>query len=157
MSRAIAPEDIDALLARDHASPHDLLGAHPCNGGVVVRAYRPAATEVWALPDDGQPVELAMRHPGGLFEGVIEGARMVPSYRIEVRYPDGNRFTFRDPYAFVPTLGDASLRVLDARSGAVVRTIRVGEAPTAVAVDPGTGRVVVANGGAASVSGSSHG
>jgi len=111
MSRAIAPEDIDALLARDHASPHDLLGAHPSNGGVVVRAYRPAAEAVFALPDDGEPVQLAMRHPAGLFEGVIEGARMVPSYRIEVRYPDGNNFTFRDPYAFVPTLGDLDLHL----------------------------------------------
>jgi 1,4-alpha-glucan branching enzyme len=111
MSRAVAPEDIDALLARDHASPHDLLGAHPCNGGVVVRAYRPAAVAVFALPDDGAPVELAMRHPAGLFEGVIEGARMVPSYRIEVRYPDGNTFTFRDPYSFVPTLGDLDLHL----------------------------------------------
>jgi 1,4-alpha-glucan branching enzyme len=111
MSRAVLPEHIEALLARDHASPHDLLGAHPCNGGVVVRAYRPSATEVWALPDDGEPVELAMRHPAGLFEGVIEGARMVPSYRIEVHYPDGNTFTFRDPYAFVPTLGELDLHL----------------------------------------------
>src|SRR5438128_7764804 len=44
------------------------------------------------------------------------------------------------------------MKVFDARRGAVVRTVRVGRVPAAVAVDPRTDRVVVANGGDASVS-----
>ena len=37
--------DIEAIVGRDLADPHRLLGAHPQNGGVVVRAFRPAAAQ----------------------------------------------------------------------------------------------------------------
>jgi 1,4-alpha-glucan branching enzyme len=46
------------------------------------------------------------------FPGIFEGRlpmREVPPYMIEVSYPDGNVFTLRDPYAFLPTLGDHDL------------------------------------------------
>ena len=61
--------DIEAIVHRDLADPHRLLGAHPHNGGVVVRAFRPAAAKVLARPEGGDPVELTQRHPAGLFEG----------------------------------------------------------------------------------------
>jgi DNA-binding beta-propeller fold protein YncE len=54
---------------------------------------------------------------------------------------------------FVPTPGGLTLRgngtlcVLDARTGTVLRRIGVGVAPIAVAVEKGSGRVVVANAG----------
>ena len=35
--------DIDLIVSRDLSDPHRLLGAHPHDGGVVVRAFRPAA------------------------------------------------------------------------------------------------------------------
>ena len=35
------------------ADPHALLGAHPADGGVLFRAYRPEATRVRALLDAG--------------------------------------------------------------------------------------------------------
>jgi 1,4-alpha-glucan branching enzyme len=42
--------DIEAIVHRDLADPHRLLGAHPQNGGVVVRAFRPAAAKVVMRP-----------------------------------------------------------------------------------------------------------
>ena len=53
------------------ADPHAYLGAHPAEGGVVVRAYRPDAASVRVLPIG---VELERQADGGLFEGVVEGA-----------------------------------------------------------------------------------
>jgi 1,4-alpha-glucan branching enzyme len=50
--------DIEAIVHRDLAEPHRLLGAHPQNGGVVIRTYRPDAVEVVARPEGGEPVEL---------------------------------------------------------------------------------------------------
>jgi 1,4-alpha-glucan branching enzyme len=93
-------------------SPIDpaLLGAHQENGHVVLRAYRPTADRVVAHLEKGKPVELKPAGDG-LFEGVVEGARMPLHYELEVAYPDGNTFTMRDPYSFEPTLGELDLHL----------------------------------------------
>ena len=101
--------DIEAIVRRDLADPHRLLGAHPHNGGVVVRAFRPAAAKVVARPEGGEPVELTQRHPAGLFEGEVAGATLPLRYELEVEYAPGESYTLRDPYAFAPTLGEIDL------------------------------------------------
>ncbi|MDX6724439.1 MAG: 1,4-alpha-glucan branching enzyme, partial [Solirubrobacteraceae bacterium] len=101
--------DIDAIINRDLAEPHRLLGAHPQNGGVVIRAFRPDAVEVVARPEGGTPVELQRVHEAGLFEGRVPGADLPLRYELEVRYDGGQSFTVRDPYAFLPTLGEIDL------------------------------------------------
>jgi 1,4-alpha-glucan branching enzyme len=95
----------------DPANPHATLGAHPSNGGVIVRAFRPEASGVVVRPEAGQPVELELADPAGLFEGLVAGAKVPLRYELEVSYPDGNVFTLRDPYAFLPTLGELDLHL----------------------------------------------
>ena len=34
-------EQLDPLVRREHGNPHSVLGAHPQNGGVAMRALRP--------------------------------------------------------------------------------------------------------------------
>jgi 1,4-alpha-glucan branching enzyme len=92
----------------DPANPHATLGAHPGEGGVVVRAYRPEAAAVRVLPFG---VELEPFDSTGLFEGVLEGETLPLHYELEVAYPDGNTFRLRDPYAFRPTLGELDLHL----------------------------------------------
>ena len=103
--------EIELVVARRHSDPHHVLGAHPVDGGVVVRAFRPAAREVLARPEGGESVMLEQRHPAGLFEALLHGARLPLRYELEVRYPDGNVYTLRDAYAFAPTLGDVDLHL----------------------------------------------
>jgi 1,4-alpha-glucan branching enzyme len=86
------------------------LGAHKENGHVVVRAYRPAADRVVAHVEKGADVELEQAGDG-LFEGIVENARLPLRYELEVAYPDGNTFTMRDPYSFEPTLGELDLHL----------------------------------------------
>jgi 1,4-alpha-glucan branching enzyme len=90
------------------ADPHSLLGAHPAKGGVVVRAYRPDAASVRVLPMN---VELKQRNGNGLFEGTIAGAKLPLEYELEVRYPAGDTYVLRDPYAFLPTLGELDIHL----------------------------------------------
>jgi 1,4-alpha-glucan branching enzyme len=90
------------------ADPHSLLGAHPAKGGVVVRAYRPDAASVRVLPMN---VELKQRNGNGLFEGTIAGANLPLEYELEVRYPAGDTYVLRDPYAFLPTLGELDIHL----------------------------------------------
>ena len=107
-----ATTDLERLIRREHGTPHDILGAHPTDAGVVIRAYRPAAAAVKALPASGDPVELECVHPGGVFEGVVEGAELPLRYRLEVDYGDSGTITIDDPYRFLPTLGDLDLHLV---------------------------------------------
>jgi 1,4-alpha-glucan branching enzyme len=103
--------EIERLLARDHPDPHSLLGAHSAPGGVVVRAFRPGAERIVVVPDSLQPVRLHRLHREGVFAGRLSGAFMPLRYTLEVSYPDGSTATFRDPYGFLPTLGELDLHL----------------------------------------------
>src|SRR4051794_3909378 len=107
----IAPEEIERLVRGELADPHAVLGAHPDDGGVIVRAYRPSAERVAVKAGRRKAGELERVHPEGLFGGKLERARLPLEYELEVAYPDGNTFTLHDPYAFLPTIGDVDLHL----------------------------------------------
>src|SRR3984957_16753540 len=106
----VAREDIARLLALRHQDPHSILGAHPTDHGVVVRAYRPDAEAVFLLIGDGDRLPM-LRHEPGIFDLLVKDRQHVFKYHLEVHYPDGGVFTFRQPYAFLPTLGDLDLHL----------------------------------------------
>ncbi|HZD88380.1 MAG TPA: hypothetical protein VE088_10265, partial [Gaiellaceae bacterium] len=119
------------------ADPHSVLGAHEEDGVVVVRAWRPEAQAVRVrasnslLQGKAARVEAELKDPAGLWEALLPKARLPLEYELEVEYPDGNTFTLRDPYAFLPTLGELDLHLamegrhehLYERLGAHVREI----------------------------------
>jgi 1,4-alpha-glucan branching enzyme len=90
------------------ADPHSVLGAHPADDGVLIRAYRPDAESVRVLPMD---VELQPVNGNGVFEGTIPGAQLPLDYELEVRYPAGDTYRLRDPYSFLPTLGELDIHL----------------------------------------------
>jgi 1,4-alpha-glucan branching enzyme len=111
------------------ADPHRILGAHEADdGGVVVRAYRPEAKTVRVQPAG---IEAELKDPSGLWEALLPKAKLPLTYELEVEYPDGNTYTARDPYSFLPTLGDLDIHLamegrheeLYERLGAHVREI----------------------------------
>jgi 1,4-alpha-glucan branching enzyme len=108
----VATAELDALVRREHSNPHSVLGAHPDGDGVAIRVLRPAASEIKALLDDGTTVELEQIHPGGVFEGVVEGAELPLHYRLEIEYGSAGAFTIEDPYAFAPTIGELDLHLI---------------------------------------------
>ncbi|MFD4339903.1 1,4-alpha-glucan branching enzyme [Streptomyces anulatus] len=105
---ALDGADRGRLLAGDHHAPHDVLGAHPIPGGVLVRALRPFARSVTVvatglraeLHDDGD----------GFFAGVLPVPE-VPAYRLEVAYDD-NTIEVEDPYRFWPAIGELDLHLI---------------------------------------------
>ena len=115
--------EADRLIARQHANPHAYLGAHPENGSVVIRTFRPAAAKVEVVTPDGGHETLECVHPGGVFEGKLEGVEPPVRYQLEVDYGDSGTITIDDPYRFLPTLGERFLeelyRSLTAQPGAV--------------------------------------
>jgi 1,4-alpha-glucan branching enzyme len=101
--------DIDRLVAGELRDPHSLLGMHPTDHGVVVRAWRPEAERVSLVA--GEQIVGALRkvHPAGLFEGEFE--EPVRPYELEVAHPDGRVVTIKDPYSFLPTVGELDLHL----------------------------------------------
>jgi 1,4-alpha-glucan branching enzyme len=109
---SVAVSELDAIVRREHPNPHSVLGAHPDAEGVVIRAYRPAACEVKALVDAGGVVELEQIHPGGVFEGRLEGTEPPIRYRLEIDYGSAGTFTIDDPYSYWPTIGELDLHLI---------------------------------------------
>jgi 1,4-alpha-glucan branching enzyme len=105
--------ELKAFLALKHHDPHTILGAHGFNGGVVFRAFRPEAEEVEVLIGRRKPLPMTMTHHAGLFEILIPDLDLIPSYRFKVQYPHNQVFTQRDPYSFLPTLGDLDLHLFN--------------------------------------------
>jgi 1,4-alpha-glucan branching enzyme len=101
-----------------HSDPHSVLGMHPCEGGVLVRAYRPDAQSMRLIPASGKPLAMLAEKPQGCFAAFIPGAKAqaeLGAYKLEVTTAAGHHFDYRDPYAFMPALGE--LDVYLAREG----------------------------------------
>ena len=80
---------------------------------MVVRAFRPDAERV-ALLIDGEKSGRAMArvHPAGVFEIRLQERRELFAYQLEILFRGGTSITTRDPYCFLPTLGDLDLYLL---------------------------------------------
>jgi 1,4-alpha-glucan branching enzyme len=109
---SLKQDEIERIVARDHPDPHVVLGAHPARTGVRITAYRPDADAVIVHAGAAEPLRLRRVHASGVFSGVAKGATLPLSYELEVRYPGGDRFRLRDPYAFLPTLGEIDMHLL---------------------------------------------
>lgn len=102
--------EINLLVALKHPDPHRILGAHSTPDGIVIRAFRPEAEQVEVLVGRKPPQSLTKIHPGGLFEVLLPGLKKIPDYRLQVRQ-HGSTTALRDPYSFLPTLGDLDLHL----------------------------------------------
>ncbi|MEK7706056.1 MAG: 1,4-alpha-glucan branching protein GlgB [Myxococcota bacterium] len=109
-------EEVARLLATDHATPHDILGAHDAivegKSGVVIRAFHPEATSIDCILPDGevQPMEPIA---GGLFGTFVAKAAVPLAYRLRFCFADDNTWERDDPYRFLPTLGELDLHLFN--------------------------------------------
>src|SRR5947209_17156151 len=108
----VATQELDALTRREHTNPHDVLGSHRTDDGVVIRVLRPAACAVTAILAGGERHELEQIHAGGVFEGTIDGGSLPVRYEVEVDYGSAGTFTVGDPYSFSPTIGELDLHLM---------------------------------------------
>ncbi len=111
--RADLPDGLERLIALEHRDPHSILGAHLERQGVVVRVFRPDASRV-SLLIDGEEERRAMTRvePAGLFSLRLRRRRDLFGYRLQIHFADGSSVTTRDPYSFLPTVGDLDLHLM---------------------------------------------
>ncbi|MEW6305336.1 MAG: 1,4-alpha-glucan branching protein GlgB [Verrucomicrobiota bacterium] len=106
--------ELESLVQLQHSSPHQLLGMHPLGDGtgVVVRALVPGAAQIEVIPthEKSKPsFKLKRLHDAGLFEGVSHKSPHVYAYDLVVTYENGTQSSSRDPYSFLPALGETDL------------------------------------------------
>ena len=132
----LTQEEFKSLLELKNRSPHQLLGLHPLSdgSGLVARAFVPQASrvEIHPVQDQEKPVISLERIPNSdIFEGTTTEANQVFSYELVTHDQHGNVRKVRDPYSFLPTLGESDLylfgkgdeRRLYDKLGAQLRTI----------------------------------
>jgi 1,4-alpha-glucan branching enzyme len=107
--RVITSQELAHVVGGVHHDPHSILGAHPEDGKITVRALRPGAEKVaLAIGDERHE----MSH---LFEGIwvatLERSD-IPDYRVLVDYGDGFEHRQDDPYRYLPTLGEMDLHLI---------------------------------------------
>jgi 1,4-alpha-glucan branching enzyme len=106
--------DLEAILTASHGSPHSILGMHPASyrrsQGVVVRAFlRDAAACEAVLTDSRVAYPMKLLAPEGFYEVFIPKVAEVCAYELRATSYEGAVRQFRDPYCFLPTLGEQDL------------------------------------------------
>src|SRR6059036_3648874 len=101
--------DINRLLSLRHSDPHQLLGVHTEGDELTFRAFRPDAESVEIVVGKTRPRPMVRTREAGLFELSISDSGKVPSYKLRVHEPNGEVRTIRDPYSFLPTIGELDL------------------------------------------------
>jgi 1,4-alpha-glucan branching enzyme len=110
----LSREELRSLVGLTHQSPHTLLGMHPLGdgAGLVVRAMLPAAAKVEIQPThekDKPAFELKRIPKTDVFEGVTKLANKVYAYDLVITDRQGRTRRTRDPFSFLPTLGESDL------------------------------------------------
>src|SRR5436309_13366752 len=86
-SRHPLADELAQVAAGQHGNPHHVLGLHDR----TVRAFRPGAVAMRAIPSEGDPVALKVVDPGGVFEGELpKEAAKDGRYRFEADYSAGD-------------------------------------------------------------------
>jgi 1,4-alpha-glucan branching enzyme len=107
-------EELGSLVNASQRQPHQLLGMHPMGdgSGVVARALLHNAANVEIVPvlERHRPrFRLDRLNDCGLFEGATKEANRVYAYDLVVTDYQGATRQFRDPYSFLPTMGETDL------------------------------------------------
>lgn len=99
-------DQIAAILEARHGRPHDFLGMHRCDTGLIIRAFLRDARAVDLIDlrtRQRRPMERL--RPEGFYELRCGGTEAFP-YLLEVEEYDGRRRQMADPYSFLPSLSD---------------------------------------------------
>jgi 1,4-alpha-glucan branching enzyme len=108
---ALGNNELRALVSLRHQDPHQILGPHPSDDGIVVRAFFPDAEKVEVVSGTKRPQAMVKLSEAGLFELFLPGTSKLPSYRLIVQSRSGEVKTIRDPYSFPPNVGELDLHL----------------------------------------------
>ncbi|MBD3316878.1 MAG: 1,4-alpha-glucan branching protein GlgB [Chitinivibrionales bacterium] len=104
----LTPEQIKEIVESDTRDPFAVLGMHPEEAGISVRAFRPEARSIEVLPRGEDRVVARMEpvHDDGLFVGIISGSNRLFPYDLRITRPDGSTTLEADSYGCLPLMSE---------------------------------------------------
>lgn len=106
-----APDQLRALLDGRTADPHSILGMHSGPGGrILIRVFDPMAEAVTVFrgKEFQTAAVLTKIHDAGLFAAEFPVKKFF-TYEVEKQFGNGTTFRSRDPYSFLPAIGEMDL------------------------------------------------
>ncbi len=108
MQQAELNDDLIRIIEARHHDPFAVLGKHAVNGGIVVRAFIPHASEV-SIAEGNLPM---IRVPGtDLFEWSGDGTAIPDHYRLIWRDGVHHEHIAHDPYTYLPQIPEFDLHL----------------------------------------------
>jgi len=98
--------ELNQLVGGDHTDPHQLLGPHQTEKGIVVRVLRPDAHGATVVLDDGDAVPMDRSEHPGVFSALLPGRVLPLHYSVKLEFTAGRATVVEDPYRFSPVVGE---------------------------------------------------
>ena len=110
MKTTVDRASIKKIKNAEHGDPFSVLGIHSVPGGVSIRAFAPESAEISAIDihDRDQRYPMKRIDDDGFFEITIP-SREVFAYDLHRVNYKGQHSVTRDPYSFMPTLGEMDI------------------------------------------------
>ena len=105
---------VEAIVYSEEDHPHDLLGPHLTEEGVMIQAFVPGAKEISVKIKGGKKTyPMDLEDEAGFFSVLVPGKR-IPSYTYVVTFENGAEQEFADPYSFAPQITEKDTKKFNA-------------------------------------------
>lgn len=96
--------DIEAIIYSEHDNPHDILGAHVTEEGILVQAFIPTAKRILVkIRKNKKEYIMECVDKEGFFAVLIPGIKVIP-YTLLITYDNESTEEIIDPYSFEPKI-----------------------------------------------------
>jgi len=117
MPSTVTQDQLDRIVYAYHHDPFEVLGAHVVERAhkplVSIRAFLPMAEQAWVVRDEETVEAFERLEHTDFFEAQFPGVSELFSYEIRTLDKDGQTRQTRDPYSFLPVLGDLDLQLFN--------------------------------------------
>ncbi|MDY3920472.1 MAG: 1,4-alpha-glucan branching protein GlgB [Candidatus Limivivens sp.] len=105
---------IEGIVYSEEDHPHELLGPHMTENGLLIQTFIPTAKSVSVyLKGDKKEYPMELEDEEGFF-AVLIPADSIPEYSLKVTYDNGKTEKIKDPYSFEPVLTEAETKKFNA-------------------------------------------
>lgn len=106
--------EIEAVVYSEEDKPHDILGPHITDEGVLIQTFIPTAKEIAVeIPGVKKNYPMEKEDEAGFF-AVLLPKRRIPDYKLKVTFDDGSVQEMTDPYAFAPQITEKETKKFNA-------------------------------------------
>ena len=107
---------IEGVVYSEEDHPHDFLGAHVTEEGILFQTFIPTAasvTLIYIQHDQERKINMVQEDEAGFFAVLLPGLK-IPEYFFQVVFDDGSEKRIKDPYQFDPLLTEEETKKFNA-------------------------------------------